>query len=891
MYRLTVEDVLSEVKSQRKGLTKTEAKNRLLENGSNEVKLTKPTSLLSKLLKQFNNVINWVLVVALFCNIISCIMSKDSLQIINIIIIAGVIILNVILGVRKLGIMEKSIKSINGYVPSIVKVQRDGKIMKVDSSELVIGDIIYLNAGDIVPADVRIINSNQLYISDTAITGQMMSVEKTSNIIEGKYLPLGDRNNMTYLGSTVTGGSGVGVVVATGKNTELGKTAKLLTDEIDINTPTIRKLNHVVNIMSLIILAVSVLCFGVNIIRDNTISNSFLLMSSLLVCIIPESLYISIFSIYSKSINNLKNKFLVVKSLFAVENLGKVDVLCIDKSKVLTINYKVVMDVWVNNTEDYDLENNPNFISLINCMLLCNNSTTTINADNKLVVSGESSEKALINYGYEFGYDKENLDGVFPRVNILPYDRYRKLMSTINTVGDLTYGFTRGEFERVFNKCSHILVHGKPQPLTEELKQQILDNNKKWINNGSYIMGFATKQIRGNVYEVTYNDVEENMTFIGCCAINNPSKDNVEDAIKVCKQAGIKLCVLTSDDKESSYMLAKKMGIATSEKQVITGDELDMMTDVELYKKIDNYIVFSKLYNGQKLRIVKALQYNDHMVAITGDNVEDLSALKRSDIGIGLGNSGCEVIKQASSVVAIDDNLNTIVEGVRESRKINKNLKKMMSYVMTTTISQILLVTVLAVCLNMPFFTTSLILLINFISGLLPCMGLGNEPIHRDVMNKKYNGTNRLFKGASGFNIIGYSISQYIIIALMYYACVDIYVLSISKTITMCFVAFMLMEVMLAFAMKNTRRSIFDFNPFNNRLLNIGLVVTLILSFAFVVLPMDNLHLALGTANINFTEWLISAGISLLIIPISEIIKIFEQAINERNNKNNKKTS
>ena len=424
MYNLTTEEVLAEVKSQRKGLTKAEANNRLLENGKNEFKLTKPSSIWSKLVRQFNHAINWVLLVALFCNLVACIMLGSAIQLINVGLIVFVIALNVGLGIKKLYDMEKSIKDINSYIATLVKVQRSGKIVKVDSSELVVGDIIYLNAGDIVPADVRIIDANELFISDTAITGQTMSVKKTAMVIDGKYLPISERHNMTYLGSTVTGGSGIGIVVATGKNTELGKTEKLLTDEIDIHTPVMKKLNHVVKVMSWIILAISVLCFGLNAIRGNSVAEGFLLTCCLLVCIIPESLYISMFSTYSRSINNLKKKYLVVKSLFGIENLGKADVLCVDKSKLLTIDYKVVRDVWVNNTEDYELENNPNFISLMNCMLLCNNSITQINVDHKLVVSGEGSEKALINYGYEFGYDKENLDGIFPRVNILPYDRY-----------------------------------------------------------------------------------------------------------------------------------------------------------------------------------------------------------------------------------------------------------------------------------------------------------------------------------------------------------------------------------------------------------------------------------------------------------------------------------
>lgn len=885
MYNLTTEEVLKEVKSSRKGITSKEAKNRLLENGKNELKLTKKRSLVSKIISQFNNVICWVLFVALVANIIAMAISKDPYQIVNVLLILAVIVLNVLLGIKRTNEMEDNINKINMAIPAVVKVQRSGKIVKVNSEDLVVGDVVYLAAGDIVPADLRIIDSNSLYISDTAITGQTMAVEKFSNVIEGKYLPLGDRNNMTYYGSSVAAGSGVGVVVATGKNTELGKTANLLTDDINIDTPIIRKLKHVINILAYVVLGISLIFFTINFIGGRGVELGFMLTCALSVCIIPESLLLSILSTYSGSIKNMAGHYMVVKDLASIENLGKIDVLCVDKSKVLTIDYKSVRDVWVNNTDDYELENNPNFVSLINCMLLCNNAISEINPDNRMYVTGESSEKALVSYGYEFGFSKPNLEGIFPRVNILPYDRYRKLMTSLNSVGEETHAFTRGDFERVLNKCTKILEYGKPVQLTEDYKQQLLDYANKYVKEGCSVMGFATKVVTGNVYEVKDSEVEFDMVFVGACAISNPAKNDIESTIKTCKNAGIKICMLTSDEKENAFNIAKNLGIAHSMKNVITGNELDMMTDVELYDRISEFSVFSKLLSGQKLRIVKALQ-RDNIVAVTGDNVEDLAAIKRADVGIGLGNSGCEIVKQASSIVTADDSLTSIVKGIEESRKVNINVKKMLSYMLSTAFAQILLVTVIAVALGMPFFSPSLIIWLNMINGLLPCLALGNEPAHKNVMKKPMNKSNRLFVGSSGANIIVYALIQYLIIALLYVAGTEVYVLPINKVLTMCFVSFSIMQIFHAYNMKNTRKSLFSFNPFNNRLLNLGFAASLLLTMLFVALPIDWLHLATGTATLTSMEWLVCIGVGSIIIPIAEGVKIIERIVHEIKLKN-----
>ena len=385
-------------------------------------------------------------------------------------------------------------------------------------------------------------------------------------------------------------------------------------------------------------------------------------------------------------------------------------------------------------------------------------------------------------------------------------------------------------------------------------------------------MAFATKTVTGNVYELHNDEVEQGMTFVGISSILDPAKDDTDRILRELSNMDIDVVMMTSDDKEIAYLVAKNMGIARSEKQVITGAELDMMTDVELFEKIKNYTVFSKLLNGQKLRVIKALQ-RKNMVAVTGDNAEDLPAIERADVGIGLARTGCEVVKQTSHLLTADDSLKSIAEGVKTSKRIQFNIKKMVEYMLGSELAQLLLMSVFVMAFNKTFFSPTLILWLNFINGLIPCFALGNQPTRVDI-NKKPKDSN-LFNTNSLKNIFIYGILQCVIVCLLYLACTDVYVIPEDVTITMCFVTLAFMETFHAYNVKNGDKSIFAYNPFNNRLLNIGFLVSVLGTMALVGLAFTSLHMALGITTLSLGQWAICFGVGSLIVLASEVVKLF----------------
>ena len=870
MYNLTTEEVFSEVKSSRKGLDSKEAKNRLLENGKNVVNLNTDRSFKSKFTQQLKQIMMIVLFFALAANIVSMIISKDALQIINVLLILSVIVLNFGIGINTTSKMEKTLNNIKKALPSVTRVKRNNKMVVVASEDVVVGDIVYLSAGDVVPADIRLIEANSLNVKDTIITGQTMSAPKTCDVINGKYMPLGDRNNMVYLGSSIVSGSGVGIVVATGKDTELGKAQTLLHEEVDISTPIVKGVNKVINVLSYVIILISVLSFIGNMLHRGSVDNSLMVVVSLAVCIVPESLFIAIYSTLIRGVNALGKNNLLVKKFAGVEDLGKIDVLCIDKTKVLTMNNKSVKDVWVSNMADYDIEDNPNYATLINCMLLCNDANIEVNTNDDIVVNGVGLERALINYAMANGYNKDHLQGSFPQINIFPFDRYRKMMTTLNSVGQETQAFTKGDFERVFNRCTHILIDGRSMKMTDLDREVILNKYKTWKSEGASVVGYATKVVRGNFYELQAEEVERDMTFVGISSVLDPVKEDTEETLKELKSMHIKVVIMTSDDKEIAYLTAKNLGLAKSEKQVITGAELDMMTDVELHEKIDNYTVFSKLLNGQKLRLVKALQ-RKNIVAVTGDNVEDLTALQRANVGIGLAKSGCEVVKQTSDILVKDDSIKSIVEGVKTSRRIKSNITKMVEYMLSLCVAEILLMSVFVLAFNQLLFSPTLIIWLNFINGLLPCFALGNQKNTVVLIDKSEK--NSLIGLNSIKKVFINGFVQGLLICVLYLACTEVYLLSQEVATTMCFVAMAFMSMFHAFNVKNGDDSIILSNPLDNEFLNIGLVVSLLATMSFIGLSLTTIHSVLGITTLTFIQWIIAICVGALIIPFVEFVK------------------
>lgn len=870
MYNKTTEEVLKSVNSSLKGLKQSEAKNRLKDDGYNEIKLKKGHDLKEKIKSQLNSVVMYILLFACVVSIVATILYKNTYLLINVLLIFSAMVTNVILGAYSVGKLEKTLLTMENKLKPFTTVKRDGKLTKVKTSELVVGDIIYLTEGDIVPADVRIINANNLYICDLVITGEATSILKTDAILSGTNLPLGEQNNMAFLGSNVTKGSATCVVVATGVNTKLGKTTGLLTDEVIVKTPLMKKLERVTSYASCGVLALSLVGVLVNFLRGGNNADSFMMIVNFAVCVVPEGLVIGIYANLNRTISNLNKNNLAIRNLITMEELGGVDVLCVDKLGVVTESRMHVTDVWINNRDDYQQGRNPNFMSLCNAMLLCNNAEVVYEGDNVSAV-GSSYEVALLNYGLYLGYNKDKLEGICPRVNEFNYDRDRKMMSTINSVGEKSVVFSRGDFLRVLSKCDSILEEGVEIKLTDVKKQKLIHEYQKFLDKGYLVMAFATKEYKGDVYTASVLDVESNLTFIGMTAVMPKLKEDVKESFAKLNRLGVKVILTTSDEPDVTLSTALDLGIIKNKSQMLTGDELSKITDTALKVIVNKYTVFSGLEPEQKLRIIKALKQNGKVVCATGDKVTDISAMALANVSVGLGANASEVVREQAEVILMDNNIDNLAEGINASRRVSRNLNKSVQYAFSAMISQIILLAVIMVGLGKSFFSPALLLWLNFFNGLLPCLGLGDEK--SEISNQPNHA--KLLNGVSLFNVFFYGVLQSAIVLAVYFSATYHYLFDHIQVITLCFVTISALEVFHSFNLKHEIKSLFSSNPLGNVRLNLNTLACLFLSIVFTCGTLNSLQSSLGVTQITILNWLSCVGVALTIIPLAEIVKMF----------------
>lgn len=875
MYNLVTDEVLKKVKSSANGLSQTEAEARLNENGPNMLKKAKKKSLFMKIIDQLRNVLILLLLMACVASIIVAILEKNSSELINAGLILVIIILNTTIGIVQENKAESAMESLQDMTKPYAKVYRDGKLVKVKTEELVLGDIVVLEAGDIVPADLRLIDVASLKIQDAAITGESMPQEKTNQVITAKNIPLGDRTNMAFMGSVVNYGRGIGVVTAVGMDTEMGKIADVLHTSKAEPTPLTKRLNKTVKILTYLVVLISIVVFIADMIQGKSISESFMVAIALAVCIVPEGLVTCLTITMALGVQRMSKKKAIVRKLTAVETLGSTQVICSDKTGTLTLNKMTVKDVFVLNKNDYDLNDNPNFLELMNCMLLCNDSTLKLDDNGNLQTLGDPTETALVHYGYSLNYNKDNFDGMFPRVNEIPFDSERKLMTTLNTVGNKTIAYTKGAIDSLLEKCTHILENGKKRKITKKDIDKINETNTNFASRALRVLAYAYKEVTGDVYKIDKN-IESELTFIGLTGMIDPPREEVFDAIKTCKEAGITTLMITGDHKDTAFAIARDLKIAEDISQVITGKELDLLSEEEFKDAIKNFRVFARVNPEHKVKIVKALKQQDLIVAMTGDGVNDAPSIKNADIGIGMGITGTDVTKEVADVILTDDNFATIVEAVKEGRKIYSNILKTIIYMLATGFAELLMLFTVMVIFGRDFFTPALILVLNFITDTLPAIALGLEKSEPNVMKRKpHNTRGHLLSGHVGINIIVYGIVQAALVLSVYF--IGIYGYNLSNTIatTMAFVTMVGLEAFHAYNLKNETASIFKSQPFNNKLLNISTLCSLVLTIPFVVLPLTPIQNALGITTLSAVQLLICLGVSLMIIPIAELVKFF----------------
>ncbi len=893
--------VMEELQTSSAGLSHAEVQKRLKENGKNALVERKPKPQFLKFLGQFKDILIIVLIISATISIIIGTIENSINDFVDAGMIFIVVVFNAVIGYIQERKSEKAMQALKNMTKPYCKVLRNNKSIKIKTEDLVVGDIVLLEAGDIVPADLRLLESVSLKIEESALTGESVPVEKDANAVLEEGCVLGDRLNMAFMSSVVTYGRGTGVVVATGMQTEMGKIASALSEVEQPITPLTKRLKSTSIILTVIVLIVCVIIFIVGICTGTSVMSSFSMAVAIAVCAIPEGLPACNTVTLSMGVKRMSEKRAIVKSLPAVETLGSTEVICSDKTGTLTLNKMTVQKVFffgeecekINNiksvveSKDSDdetesspekelISNSRNLQALLNCMLLCNDTKVRLEED-KLETIGDPTEIALVHYGYKMGMSKEQTEGANPRINEIPFDSDRKLMTTFNRVKDKIFVSTKGAVDSILSRCNRILDNGKVRKITNKDKEEILNQNSIFASDALRNLAFACKIVE-KVGRPTSENTECDLCFLGIVGMIDPPREEVKDAIKTCKNAGISTIMITGDHKDTAFAIAKELGICTSSKAVITGSELDKITDEDFVKNVHNYQVYARVSPEHKVRIVKALKANDKIVAMTGDGVNDAPSLKAADIGVGMGITGTDVTKEAADMILTDDNFATIVGAVREGRRIYDTILKILMFLLGTSIAELIILSVVTLIFrDANFFTPALILYINFVSDTFVALALGFEKEEKNIMKRKpIRNSGNLFKGDVGTNILFSALFVTASILTIYSVCKYALNISSEQITTICFLLLVFVELFHSYNLKHKTDSLFSSNPFDNKWLNWSFLFSALLTVLIVIIPLGAFDDALGiTTALNWWQWLMGIGTAFLIIPYFEIIKFF----------------
>ena len=673
-YRLSIEETFEKLGTSLNGLTEKEAKKRLEENGFNKLQEGKKKTFFSRFVDQMKNVMIIILLIAAIVSLVVAKVENESYT--DSIVIFAVVIVNAILGVVQESRADKAIESLKKMSLPYIKVRRNGKIEAIKTEELVVGDIVLIEAGDFVPADLRIIECNSIRVEESSLTGESLPVSKFADRIDEK-TALAERRNMLYSGSSVVYGRGEGVVTSTGMNTELGKIAVMLSHENETLTPLQKKTNEISKVLSIVVVVIGLAMVILGLIQHNKLLEIFMLSVSLAVAAIPEGLPASITIILSIGVQKMARKHSIIRKLASVETLGATEIICSDKTGTLTQNKMTVTEINFSNEKVlaenivYD-KNNEALMLFFKNMALCND--VKIDKKKKALL-GDPTETALVSLTEKLGMNKEYADTRYKRVGELPFDSERKLMTTINIDDDKRFVYTKGAIEGLVGRCSKAYINGKIVNMTDKLKKQIIDISSEMSERALRVLGFAFKEIESMPYELISETVENDLIYLGLVGMIDPPRPEVKDAVKECIGAGMIPIMITGDSILTAKAIAKDIGILKEGNEAITGAELDKLTDEEFEKRIKNIRVYARVSPENKVRIVKTWKKLGKTVAMTGDGVNDAPALKVADIGVGMGITGTEVSKSVASMILTDDNFASIIVAVKEGRRVYKNIQ------------------------------------------------------------------------------------------------------------------------------------------------------------------------------------------------------------------------
>lgn len=893
-YLKTKDDALAEVKSGQSGLSSAEASTRLGQNGKNKLAEGKKDSLIKRFLSQLADPMIIILIVAAVISAVTATVGGEGEGYADVIIIMVVVIINAVLGVYQESKAEKAIEALQEIAAATSKVIRDGKIVTVKSEDIVVGDIVVLEAGDSVPADCRIIECASMKIEESALTGESVPVTKTAEPIDplgSDDVPLGDRKNMCYMGSSVAYGRGKAVVVATGMDTEMGKIADALTQAKDEETPLQIKLNQLSKILSFVVLGICVFIFAFDIIRALVVGDAvtlsstlsfFMVAVSLAVAAIPEGLAAVVTIVLSIGVTKMSKRNAVIRKLTAVETLGCTQIICSDKTGTLTQNKMTVVD---HKGTDEKL--------LATAMALC--CDAELQEDG--TVKGEPTEAALVAYADSLGLKKSELEASFPRVGEAPFDSGRKMMSTIHKTQNGFVQYTKGAPDIVLSLCTSAYVEGKKVPMTDEIRQAISASNKEMADKALRVLCAAMRTYSEQPSNEP-DELEQDLCYIGLTGMIDPVRPEVVDAIKECKSAGIRPIMITGDHRDTAVAIAKQLGIINENQKAVTGMELNSMSDEELDEHIEEYSVYARVQPEHKVRIVQAWKKRGMITAMTGDGVNDAPSIKNADIGVGMGITGTDVTKNVADMVLADDNFATIVSAVEEGRRIYDNIRNSIQFLLSSNLSEVLSIFFATLC-GFTLFEPVHLLWINLITDCFPALALGLEKGDPDIMNRKpRNSKDGIFAGGMGFDCAYQGVMVTVLTLVAYILGIvmaspehmtlsQIFAVNDANEathllhqngMTMAFLTLSMAEIFHSFNMRSRRQSIAKMGSMNWYLLG-AMVLSLVLSSAVIYIPF--LSKAFDFAPIDAREYFTALLLAFMVVPIVEIVKLIQRKTNK----------
>jgi len=875
-YCSEVDDVLTETHSTRDGLTAAEAAKRLAENGKNKLAEGKKDPLVKRFFAQMADPMIIMLIVAAVISAVTSRYSGEGFA--DVIIIMFVVIVNAALGVYQENKAEKALEALQEMSSAMSKVLRDGHIVTVKSEDLVVGDVVILEAGDAVPADGRIIDSKSMKIEEAALTGESVPVDK---VIEMLYMQgasdisLGDRKNMVYMGSTVVYGRGMAVITATGMDTEMGKIADALATAKEGLTPLQIKLAQLSHILTKLVIGICAVIFAVGLIREGQLTtsgilNSFMIAVSLAVAAIPEGLVAVVTIVLSIGVTNMSSKNAIIRKLTAVETLGCAQIICSDKTGTLTQNKMTVVEHYGENEK-----------LLAGAMALC--CDAELNSDG--TVTGEPTENALVYWANSLGLAKPELKEKAPRVGEAPFDSVRKMMSTLHETDAGIVQYTKGAPDEVLRKCQTYLKDGHAVPLTEDAKKEIIAANKAMADKALRVLACAQRVWPEKPESAEAAKLEEELCFIGLAGMIDPVRPEVKAAIEECRTAGIRPIMITGDHIDTARAIAKELGILGPNDAAVTGAELSEMDDATFEKVFQNISVYARVQPEHKVRIVNAWKKAGYITAMTGDGVNDAPSIKSADIGVGMGITGTDVTKNVADMVLADDNFATIVGAVEEGRHIYDNIRKAIQFLLGSNMSEVMSIFV-ATIMGFTILKPVHLLWINLITDCFPALALGLEDAEPDVMTRSpRSSTDGIFAGGVGFDV-AYQGVFITILTLAAYFIGHIMEggswssLNSADGITMAFLTLSMAEIFHSFNMRSQRGSIFKLPKMNMALIIAG-VASLVCTTVVLYVPF--LQEAFGFEHISVQEYLVALGLAFLIIPLVELVKLIQRKKAEKN--------